>query len=92
MIVSFKHKGLRQLFEKGDISKVNSQYADKLGRILSNLNIAETIEGLNFPGYKLHKLRGDLKDHYSIWVSGNWRIVFKFEEGEVTDIDLVDYH
>jgi len=81
MVVSFKHKALRRLFEHGDKSKVSSQYADKIERILTNLNIAETIESMNMPGYKLHMLRGDLKDHYSVWVSGNWRLIFKFEEG-----------
>jgi proteic killer suppression protein len=92
MIISIKHKGLKRLFEKGDRSKINANVVGKVELALSDLNAAETIEDLDVPGYRLHQLKGDLRDYYSIWVTGNWRIVFKFENSEASHIDFVDYH
>lgn len=92
MIIGFKHKGLKRLFEKGDRSKINADVVGKVELVLSDLHAMETIDDLSVPGYRLHKLRGDLKSSYSIWITGNWRIVFKFEDGIATDIDFVDYH
>ena len=92
MILSFRHKGLRLLFEKGDRRKVQPQYADKIERILARLEQASEPGNMNLPGYRLHPLKGDLAGRWSVTISGNWRIVFRFEDGHASDVDLIDYH
>jgi toxin HigB-1 len=92
MIESFKHKGLKRLYERGDQSKINANHLSKVKRILAQLDAAETVDHMDLPGYGLHPLHGDLQGFYAVSVSGNWRIVFKFEVGKASDIDLVDYH
>ncbi len=64
----------------------------KLERILSRLDVATGPETMNLPGLRLHPLKGDLKGFWSVWVSGNWRVTFRFEGNDVVDVDLVDYH
>jgi proteic killer suppression protein len=64
----------------------------KIEEILSILSAAESVEEANIPGYRLHPLTGELKGFWSVRVTGNWRIVFRFEDGNALDIDLVDYH
>ncbi len=91
MIKNFRHKGLKRLHEKGDRSKVHSQQADKIIRILTALDSAVTPQDMDLPSYKFHTLHGDLKGRYSVWVTGNWRIVFKFDDAP-EDVDLTDYH
>ena len=92
MVKSFKHRGLKRLYEKGDRSKINPKQVDKVELILADLAAAETLDDMRVPGYRLHELHGDLRDFYAIDVSGNWRIIFKFEDGYASDINLVDYH
>jgi len=93
MIESIAHKGLRLLWEKNDPSKLPHEQLEKIRRILSALNTAKTLEVLRMvPGYKLHSLSGDLKGFWSIWVTGNCRIYFRFEEGNALDINYEDYH
>jgi proteic killer suppression protein len=92
MIVSFRHKGLKLLFEKGDRRRVLPDPADKIERILARLEEASEVGNLDLPGFRLHPLKGDLAGHWSVTVSGNWRIVFRFEGGDASDVDLVDYH
>jgi proteic killer suppression protein len=92
MIHSFKHRGLKRLYEKGDRSKINPFQVDKIELILADLDAAETLLHLRRPGYRLHELKGHLAGRYAIDVSGNWRIVFRFQAGRVDELDLVDYH
>ncbi len=92
MITSFKHRGLKRLFEKGDRSKINPNEIDKNTLILADLDASETIDHMHQPGYRLHELKGDLYGFYAVDVSGNWRIIFQFKDGKVSDINLVDYH
>jgi len=92
MIRNFRHKGLKQLFEKGDRRKVHPQHAEKIERILARLEEATEVGNMDLPGYRLHPLKGDLAGYWSVWVSGNWRIIFQFENGHASDVDLVDYH
>ncbi|MBI5816676.1 MAG: type II toxin-antitoxin system RelE/ParE family toxin [Nitrospinae bacterium] len=66
--------------------------APKIERILARLDIATSPEVMNLPGFKSHPLKGGHKGFWSIWVTGNWRIVFRFEGNHVFDVDLVDYH
>lgn len=92
MIESFRHKGLRRLFEHGDPSKVRPDQIRRIGILLAALDNAETIEELNRPSFGLHALKGDLKGFWAVSVNGNWRIVFRFGERNAVDVDLVDYH
>ncbi len=92
MIESFSHKGLRLLFETGERKLLNAQHVDKIENILGVLHAAETIKGVDIPGYRLHALSGDLQGFWSVTVRANWRIIFRFERGKVFDVDLVDYH
>ena len=93
MIKTFNHKGLRLLWEKGDASKLPSGQIDKLRRVLSALNTAKNLEPIRaIPGYKLHALSGRLEGFWSVWVTGNYRVLFRFENGDVFNVDYVDYH
>jgi proteic killer suppression protein len=92
MIQRFRHKGLERLFTSGDTSGVDPQRAAKLRRMLILLDKGKDPTALNAPGYRLHQLKGERKEEWSASVSGNWRLVFEFEGGHATNVDLVDYH
>ena len=92
MIQTFKHKGLERLFRAGSKAGVQPDHAKRLKLILLRLNHAREPRDMNLPGLKLHGLKGGLADYYSVWVSGNWRVVFRFDVGHVMDVDYVDYH
>ena len=92
MIKSFCHRGLQRLYERSDRSRIHPTLVDKIETALGLLDVAETPEAVNLPGYRLHPLRGDLRGFWSIRVSGNWRIIFRFDDRDVCDVDLVDYH
>lgn len=92
MIKTIKHRGLKRLFEKDDRSRVDARLVPKVRRILFLLHSATVPEDLNQPGFALHPLRGDRRGFWSVRVSGNWRVIFRFEEGDAFDVDLVDYH
>lgn len=92
MIRSFRHKGLKLLHEKGDRRRVSAELADKIERILARLDQAGEPGDMNLPGYRLHPLKGDLAGIWSVTVSGNWRVAFRFEGGHADDVDLTDYH
>lgn len=92
-IQSFRHKGLRRLFEWDDRRKVPPEQADRLVKMMAAIDAAERIdECAAFPGWKLHALSGDLVGYWAMNVSGNWRLVFRFDDGDAFDLDLVDYH
>ena len=92
MIQKIRHKGLKKLYEDDSAAKVNPEHTDKLRRILARLDASTTPVDVDLPGYGLHKLRGDLKGHWAVKVSGNWRVTFRFEAGHATDVDYQDYH
>ncbi len=92
MIKSFAHKGLKKLFIQDDRSLLNPSHCDRILRILDRLEASEVIEDMALPGFYLHKLSGNRKDIWSIKISGNWRLTFKFEAGNAFDINLEDYH
>lgn len=92
MIVGFRHKGLRHLFETGSTKGVNAGHKVKLLSILAALDVAATPDELALPSYRLHPLKGELKGHWSIWVNGNWRITFRFIGSDVELVDYQDYH
>ena len=91
MIESFRHKGLQRLFERNDRRGVNPQHVEKIEAILGLLDVAENIQDMSVPSFRLHRLTGDLKDFWSVTVRSNWRIIFRFEDGKALDVDLVDY-
>ena len=92
MIESFKHRGLKRLFQSGDRSKIRPDLIDKVERILARLEAALAPEDLDVPGFGFHPLTGDRKGSFAVVVSRNWRIVFRFENGSAFDIDFLDYH
>lgn len=92
MIKSFKHKGLKQLFEKGVISGVQAQDADRINDRLQVIDAAKDINELNRQVYKLHPLKGDREGYWSITVRANWRITFQFRNGDAYILNYEDYH
>ncbi|MDR3411285.1 MAG: type II toxin-antitoxin system RelE/ParE family toxin [Formivibrio sp.] len=92
MIKTFRHKGLQAFFETGSKAGIQPHHAPRLGRQLSRLDEAQAPEDMNLPGWRLHGLEGELAGHYSVMVSGNWRITFRFENGDAVLVDYQDYH
>lgn len=92
MIKSFKHKGLKKFYQKGDSSGLEQSLVPRLKNRLSMLDAAKTIDFLNQQGYDLHELKGDRAEMWSIKVSGNWRLTFIFENGDICVLNLEDYH
>ena len=92
LIRSFKHKALQRLHETGNPRGVRTDLLAKIERILSVLEVAAEPQSLNLPGYALHPLKGDLKGFWAVTVKANWRIVFRFADGDASDIELKDYH
>ena len=92
MIRTFRHKGLRRLFLDDDRRGVRADHADKLGRILARLHAARTVSDMDLPGYRLHPLKGQLNGFYAVTVQANWRVIFRFADGDAQDVDFVDYH
>ncbi len=92
MIISYRHKGLGLYAEKGDRSKLPQNHLSKIRLILTRLDAAESPDQMDQPGYYFHTLKGNLKGFYSVRVSGNWRIIFRFEKGNAIDVDYVDYY
>lgn len=92
MIKSFKHKGLKLFFEKGDRSGIQAKHQQRLRLQLGALDTAQVIEDMDLPGYRLHRLKGNRKDCWSITVNGNWRITFEFTDGHAYIVNYEDYH
>ena len=92
MIRSFRHRGLKRMYERDDPSRVGTDIADRLRLVLADLDSASKPSDLDLPGYRLHPLKGNLKGFWSISVSGNWRVTFRFDNGDAYDVNLVDYH
>ncbi len=92
-IRSFRHRGLKGLYETGEAKGLPTALAGKIGDILLAIDeAAEAYEVGLFPGWKLHPLKGNLKGFWSVTVTGTLRAVFRFEKGDAFDVDLVDYH
>lgn len=92
VIRKFKHKGVKRLYEEDSARGVQADQADRLRRILANLDVAMQPMDLDLPGYNLHPLKGARKGDWSISVSGNWRVTFRFDGHDVTAVDYEDYH
>lgn len=92
MIVSFRHTGLQKYFETGSKRGVTPEHARRLRLILTQLHQATAPQDVNLPSFRLHQLTGDLKGHWSMRVSGNWRVTFRFIGQDVELVDYQDYH
>lgn len=92
MIVSFKHRGLEQFFESGTTRGIQSKHARRIQMILARLNVSTSPKDMNLPGLLLHELTGNRQGTWSVKVSGNWRITFTFDDINVCNVDLEDYH
>ena len=80
------------MFEKGDRRRVSPTLIAKVERVLTRLDVAAKPEDMNLPGWGLHPLKGDRAGHWAVKVSGNWRVVFRFDGRDIRDVDLTDYH
>ena len=92
MIGSFKHRGLKRLYERGDRSGIRPDLLETVEEILARLDEADAPQALNLPGYRLHPLKGDLKGFWSVTVRAKWRIIFRFQGADSFDVELMDYH
>jgi proteic killer suppression protein len=83
---------LKRLFQDGDPSKIRADQLSRIADVVAHLDRALHPSDLDLPGYRLHPLKGSLKGTWSVTISSNWRIVFRFEDGDAFDVDLIDYH
>ena len=80
------------MYERSDPSRVGPDLADRVALALADIDDARKPSDLDLPGYRLHRLKGGLRGYWSIAISGNWRVIFRFEDGDAYDVDLIDYH
>ena len=92
VIRSFRHKGLGRFFTDSDRSGIDARQAARIQRLLDRLDAAVKPDDMNLPGYRFHRLKGDRAGFYAVSVSGNWRITFRFADGDAVDVNLEDYH
>jgi len=92
MIKDFRHKGLAGYYETGSKAGIQAKHADRIRLILARLNASHEPRDMNLPGLRLHSLSGEYQGYWAVDVSGNWRIVFRFEVQDVIDVDYLDYH
>lgn len=92
MIRSFRHKGLERFFYEDDKRSIQPKHKKRIRRILTALDAAKKTKDMNLPGYGLHKLKGDYESFHAVKVDENYRIIFRFEDGDAYDIDHLDYH
>lgn len=92
MILSFRNKALRRFYEDDDRRGLAPDHCARIGVLLAALDAARSIADMDRPSFRLHALKGDLKGFWAVTVRANWRIVFRFDDGEATDVDYLDYH
>jgi toxin HigB-1 len=92
MIRSFRHRGLKALYDGRTAKRVAPQHVNKLRDILAVLDRSRNPRDMDLPGFRLHLLTGDLKGHHAVSVSGNWRVTFRFENEHAVDVNYEDYH
>ena len=88
----FRHAGLRRFWERGDASRLNPTHVARVERLLDDLADASSPAEMDLPGLQLHQLTGNRRGTWAVRVSGNWRLTFRFEDGEAVDLNLEDYH
>ena len=92
MIRSFKHRGLKRLYERDDRSGIRPDVLDTVEDILASLDEADAPQALNLPGYRLHSLKGDWNGFWSVTVRANWRVILCFQGADAFDVELIDHH
>ena len=92
MIKTFAHKGLQVFFNGGSKAGIQAVHAARIRRQLAQLDQSAGSQDMNLPGWKLHPLKGELAGFWSVWVSGNWRLIFRFEDGDAILVEYRDYH
>lgn len=92
MIKIFRHRGLKKLYETGSRQGVRPEHTNRLRLILARLDASQSPQDMALPGLNLHALKGDFKGFWAVSVSGNWRVLFRFEENAAVDVDYLDYH
>jgi proteic killer suppression protein len=92
MIKSFRHKGLEKFFLTGKTSGIDTSHSKRLRLILGRLSASQIPQDMALPGLRFHPLKGDLKGSFAVNVSGNWRVIFRFEAQDAIDVDYLDYH
>jgi proteic killer suppression protein len=92
MIKTWNHKGLKRFFEEGSKAGIIASHERRIKIILQRLSAATVPEDMNTPGMQFHSLKGELKEYYPVSVSGNWRVIFKFNGKDASDVNYVDYH
>lgn len=92
MILSFKHKGLEKFFRTGKTSGIQAKHRSRLKLILGRLNASKSSQDMNLPGLFLHQLTGNRSDTWSVRVSGNWRVTFRFNGEHAEIVNYEDYH
>lgn len=91
-IRSFAHKGLERYFATGSTAGIQAMHAKRLRQVLALLDEARSVDDMDAPGLRLHPLKGDLKGHWAVTVQANWRVTFRFEDGNAHVVDYLDYH
>jgi proteic killer suppression protein len=92
VINSFRHKGLKKFFESGSAAGIQPRHAMRLRMLLAALDTAQSTEDMSVPGFRIHPLKGTDRGRWSVWVNGNWRLTFEFEDGQACLLDYEDYH
>lgn len=92
MIRSIRHKGLKRLYENDHPRGVFAEHVVKLRDILTRLDAARTVADMDLPGFRLHALKGEMKGLWAVTVRANWRVIFRFVDPDVFDVDYLDYH
>jgi proteic killer suppression protein len=92
MIQTFRHKGLKRLYEADDPRGVLAEHLPKLRNIMARLDAAGTVEDMNLPGFNLHALKGQSLGRWAVTVRANWRVVFRYQDGHAFEVDYLDYH
>jgi toxin HigB-1 len=92
MIKKFKHKGLKKLYDTGSQQGIKPEHFKRLRLILARLDASQSPQDMNLPGLNLHQLKGSFEDFWSVSVSGNWRVIFRYENNNPIDVDYLDYH
>ena len=88
----FTHRALQRLYDRGDVQRLPPDLVPRIRRMLTALDEATVPRHVDLPGWRLHPMKGSRSGQWSLRVSANWRLVFRFDAGEAVDVDLIDYH
>jgi toxin HigB-1 len=92
VIRSFRHKGLKRLYENDDPRGLLPEHVGKLRNVLARLDAADSVNDMDLPGFRLHRLKGEREGFWAVTVRANWRVIFRFVDGVALDLDYLDYH